>query len=450
MLRTMDPIDLIVRQVRQLMENGREADAVALLAHVHPADQADVIERVGRSVFEAALRHLSAGESALILENLTEPQRSTFLARVDPDLLAAILDELPQRATTDILQGLPVEHSARVLALLEDGRAIGRLLNFPRDSAGGLMTPVVSLLRDSWTVGDAIAYLRQQESASEEQEFFVVDGANRLRGAVTPVALLLSRPTDPISQIMRTDIIAMSASDQASEASARLRRYDLRAVPVVSDEGVLIGTISATQGLEARIAQDTQEMYGIANLSADESVQQSARAAFPGRLFWLTVNLGTVLLAAATVGAFQSTISRAAAIAVFMPVVVGMGGNSATQIVTLVVRALSLQEMGTRHVMDILRKECVLAAGNALVLGGGVGIAAWLWQGNEWLGLIVAIAMSANLLLAGVAGVLVPVGIKLMRSDPALSSAIIVTTFTDVIGFLVLLGLATLLISQVT
>jgi magnesium transporter len=310
------------------------------------------------------------------------------------------------------------------------------------------MSPEISLLRDSWTAGDAIARLRMEARPEEASEFFVVDGANRLRGLVTAARLLLARPTDRIEQIMRSDIVAIRAGAPASDVTKQLRHYNLSSVPVIDENGVPIGAISAQQGIKAQAEQDTQDMFMLAGLDTDESVRQSAVAAFPTRLFWLTVNLATVLLAAATIGLFESTIAQAAALATFMPIVAGMGGNSATQIVTLVVRSLSMREAATSDVMGILRKETLLAAANALVLGGGVGLAAWIWKGNEWLGLVVAVAVSFNLVLAGVTGVLIPVGIKLLRSDPALSSAIVVTTFTDVLGFLVLLGLATILLNR--
>jgi magnesium transporter len=302
-----------------------------------------------------------------------------------------------------------------------------------------------------WTVEEAINFLRH-EAPDDTHPFYlyVVDDDGRLQGTVSLRSLVTAAPETPIAAITREDLITVQATEDQEVAAERMRHYNLLALPVVDAAEKLRGVITADDVLDVQVEEATEDFNRLVGLPEEERIFRPIREAVPPRLGWLMLNLITALMAAATVSLFEGTIERVAVLAVFMPMIAGMGGNAGIQTITLVVRSIALGEIEPRDAFEVLRHEAIIAVIKGLVIGILVGLIALVWQGNAWLGLIVAIAMLANILNATVAGVMVPLVLKRLKLDPALASGVMVTTFSDVVGFFVFLGLGALFVDQLT
>ena len=247
---------------------------------------------------------------------------------------------------------------------------------------------------------------------------------------------------------MTPDVVSVRTDEDQEAAARRIERYNLVALPVIDDNRRLVGVISVDDLIDVIEEEATEDMYRMAGLVDNESLLRPIVSSATPRLAWLLVNLVTAFAAAAMVNTFEGTIERVAALAVFMPIIAGMGGNAGVQTITLVVRSLALGTVEARQLGRVLRRELVLAVANGVVIGLLVGVLAFAWKGNVALGVVAGVAMLLNIVTAVTAGVLVPLTLKTLRLDPALASGVIVTTFTDVLGFLFFLGLATLLVDR--
>jgi magnesium transporter len=269
-------------------------------------------------------------------------------------------------------------------------------------------------------------------------------------GIVNLRSIVTARPATPLSQIMSGEVISVHATDDQEVAAERMRHYNLLALPVVDEDERIVGVITADEVLDVQVEEATEDMYHMAGLSDEERLFRPMRESVPPRLAWLVLNLCTALIAATTVNLFEGTIEQVAALAVFMPVVAGMGGNAGIQTITLVVRSIALGEVDPRDAARVLKHEAAIALIKGLVIGLIVATIAWLWKDSPWLGFVVGLALIANIVNATLVGVVVPLTLKRLHADPALASGVIVTTFSDVVGFLVFLGLASLFVSELT
>ena len=438
-------------RLRDLVLAQRLDDARVLLDALHPADQADLIEHQEEDVQEQIVRAFSADQLAEVLEYLDEELRARLLSELPAATIAPVLDRVEEDVAADIVQDLPPEQAERVVSLLEEREAVRELLAYPEESAGGRMSTEFVALRRDWTVDEAIEFLRRQGPQADQPFYlYVVDDAGRLIGVVGLRSIVTAAPETPIAAIMGEEAISVRALEDQEVAAERMRHYNLLALPVVDEAGQLRGVITADDVLDVQVEEATEDMFRMAGLAEEERIFRPIREAVPPRLAWLMLNLCTAFLAAATVNFFEGTIERVAALAVFMPMIAGMGGNAGIQTITLVVRSLALGEVETRDALRVLKHEAAIALIKGVVIGVIVGLTAWVWKDSAWLGLIVGLAMLANIANATLVGVLVPLVLKRLRADPALASGVIVTTFSDVVGFLVFLGMAALLVSKLT
>jgi magnesium transporter len=446
-MANQDQIELVRERLQELLEAGDFASAVEMLAESHPADQADLIEHQDREVQERLILHLGTEQLAQILEYLDENLRTELLKDLPADLLVPLLNRLDEDVVADILQELDDELANQVVPRLQYRQYVEELLDYPEDSAGGRMSVDVVALQRTWTVEQAINFLRT-ESPDDTHPFYlyVVDDEGRLIGTVGLRALVTVAPETPIAAITREEVLSVEATEDQEVAAERMRHYNLLALPVVDAEDKLRGVITADDVLDVQVQEATEDIYRMAGLAEEERIFRPIRDAVPPRLAWLLINMITASLAVVTVSMFEGTIERAAVLAFFMPLVAGMGGNAGIQTITLVVRSLALGEIEQRDVVRVLRHELVIALVKGVVIGIVAGSIAYIWQGQPWLGIIVGIALLANICNATLIGVLVPLLLKRLRFDPALASGIFVTTFSDVVGFFVFLGLATALI----
>jgi magnesium transporter len=375
--------------------------------------------------------------------------RADLLAGLPPETIAPLLDRVDDDVAADIVQDLEPGQADEVVQLLEDREAVEEILSYPEESAGGRMSREVVALRRYWTVETAITFLRS-EAPDDQHPFYlyVVDEERHLTGTVSLRSLVVAAPETPIAAIMSEEIRSVLVSDDQEVVAEQFRHYNLLALPVVDANGRLRGVITADDVLDVQVEEATEDIYRMAGLAEEERLFRPIRQSIPPRLLWLSLNLITAFLAAATVNLFTDTIERVAALAVFMPLIAGMGGNAGIQTITLVVRSIALGEVEARDALAALRHEAIIAVVQGIIMGVASGAIAFLWMGNAWLGLIVGFAMLANIANAALVGVVVPLGLKRLGADPALASGVIVTTFSDVVGFLVFLGLGAILVNE--
>jgi magnesium transporter len=441
-----------IENLREVIEGLTDADdlgnAVSLLATRHPADQADLLEHLDEGTQNRLLLALPGNQLAEILEYLDDDTRRRLLSQMPPNALAPVLDRVDSDIAADIVKDLEPEHAEAVVSLLEEREEVEELLAYPESSAGARMsTDIVALQRD-WTVQEAIDFLRDQQPDPEHPFYlYVVDREGVLLGIVNLRNIITARPEMPLTKITSGEVISVRDMDDQEVAAERMRHYNLLALPVVDALDRIVGVITADEVLDVQVEEATEDMYHMAGLTDEERLFRPMRESVPPRLGWLLFNLATAFVGATMVNLFEGTIERVAALAVFMPMVAGMAGNAGLQTLTLVVRSIALGEVETRDAVRVLKRESVIALINGIVLGSLVGLIAWLWKDSAWLGLIVGLALLANIANAMFSGVLVPMTLRRLNKDPALGSGVIVM-LSDALGFLFFLGLATLLISE--
>jgi magnesium transporter len=294
------------------------------------------------------------------------------------------------------------------------------------------------------TVGEAITELQSSRDVEMVFYLYVVDDRRHLVGVVSLRRLLLVSPETPLKRIMATDIISARVDTDQEEVARQVASYNLLAIPVVDEENKLAGVITVDDVIDVIKDEATEDIYRLAGVSGDERVFTPAPESMRKRLPWLGVNLATAFLAAGVVGLFEGTISKVTALAVFMPIVAGMGGNAATQTLTVIVRGIALGELSWSNSRQALLKEAAVGIGNGVSLGLVAAAVAWATKGDPVLGVLLCGAMIINMFVAATAGTLIPLGLRAVNVDPALASSVFITTMTDVFGFASFLGLATL------
>ena len=435
-------VQLAVHQIRDLLNDGQADTALARFRQLYPVDQGDVLENMAESSQVLLLEALSPTETADILEEM-EPQAAADVSKEVPsDRLARILEQTSTDVAADILQLLPEENLEQTLQAMSDAQEVTSLLQYRTDSAGGLMTLDYPVVREMVTSPNALDQLRLLGPEAENiNSLLVVDDHDRLVGSLSIARLALARPTSVVGDIAEHDVISVTAETDQEECARLMERYNLIQLPVVDQNGRLTGVILAQDMVDVVVEEATEDMYRMAGV-AGERVMGPLGNSLRRRLPWLYINLATVLLAGLMISFFESTIFKFTALAVFLPVVAGQGGIGGTQTVTLVVRSMALGELPRNLSRRILKREVALGLINGALLGLVVGLVAYGWKNNVTLAVVLGAAMLGNMLVAGLAGAGVPLLLRRLGLDPAVSSAVFVTTFTDVIGFLLFLGLA--------
>jgi magnesium transporter len=305
------------------------------------------------------------------------------------------------------------------------------------------MNPNVFALNEDITVGEAITEIQSARDVEMVFYLYVVDERRHLVGVVSLRRLLLVSPETPLKRIMTADLISARADVDQEEVARQVAAYNLLAIPVVDAENKLVGIITVDDVIDVIKDEATEDIYRLAGVAGDERAFTPARESLRKRLPWLGINLLTAFLAAAVVGLFEGTIDLFPVLAVFMPIVAGMGGNAGTQTLTVIVRGIALGELTWSNSRKALLKEVVVGLGNGVVLGATAAAVVWMVRGNPTLGLVLGMAMIINMFVAAAAGTLVPLGLRAANVDPALASSVFITTMTDMFGFFSFLGLAT-------
>lgn len=441
----------VAHQLEDLLKAGAADEALQVVSSLHPADQAEVFSKLSEGQREAFIALLSAEQAAHLLEHLDDDDLRDVVSQMPRASLARVLDKVDNDIAAYILRTLPPSESARVLSIMAEATDVAPILEHAESTAGGLMTRGFVALHPDMTVAEAINYLRLVKPDVEEAYYlYVMDRFNHLIGVLSLRHLIIAPANTRLSDIMNRQVIAVPADADQEEAARLISHYRLRALPVLDDDGRLLGVITVDDLMEVAEEEATEDMYRMVGLSEMETIYMPLARSVGRRLPWLMVNLVTAFIAALTVSTFEPTIAKIAALAIFMPMVAGQGGNAGIQTLTLVVRSIALGEVELRDTWQVIIKQIGVSAVNAMVIGFIVAMVAWMWQGNPTLGLIVGLAMFMNMVVAGLFGALVPIGMRWLRLDPALASGIFVTMMTDVMGFFFLLGLATVLIDRLT
>ncbi len=442
-------IDLIVESVRRLLRVGATSNLLNLLQKQHPADLAQIFTELSEKQRQAAFNVLVEKNPRLAAEALTElgPEAvAELLGLRAAEDIARLIQEIPSDDAAALIGRLPDDLSAAVLDLMrpKPGGGVSDLLEYPERTAGRLMNPNVFALPEDLTAGEAITALQNARDVEMVFYLYAVDERRHLVGVVSLRRLLLVPPDTPLKRIMTTDVQSAKVDLDQEEVAREVASYNLLALPVVDNENKLVGVITVDDVIDVIKDEATEDLLRLAGVSKDERVSTPAFRSFRMRFPWLLVNLGTAFLAAWVVGLFQGTIAVAVALAVYMPVVAGMGGNAATQTLAVIVRSIALGELTWVNAWQVLLKEIWVSIGNGLANGLVGGLAVGLFSHDWVLALILFLAMALNLIVAATAGTLIPLGLKAAGFDPALASTVFMTTCTDVFGFFSFLGLGTL------
>ncbi len=447
-------IDVVLDSVRRLLRIGATANLFNLLQKQHPADLAQVLAELQERDRKAAFSVVVERSPKLAMEAVAElgPEAGALLLSDRPaEDIAKLLQEIPSDDAAALVDYLPEELSSAVLELMrprESGQ-VENLLEYPEKTAGRIMNPNVFALSEDLTVGESISALQASRDVEMVFYLYVVDERRHLVGVTSLRRLLLVSPETPLKRIMTPDITSVRVDTDQEEAARQVASYNLLAIPVVDEENKLVGVVTVDDVIDVIKDEATEDIYRLAGVSGDERVFTPPMESLRLRLPWLVVNLATAFLAAAVVGLFENTIAQVTAVAIFMPIVAGMGGNAATQTLTVIVRGLALGELTWVNARKALVKEMSVGFANGISTGIIAAGLAMLFKGNPMIGILLAAAMVINMCVAAAAGTLIPLGLKALKIDPALASAVFITTFTDVAGFASFLGLTTVFLRYV-
>jgi magnesium transporter len=439
---TRDFVDRVVACV----EAGEVDKARALVEPLHPADIADLFELAPHEWRQPLAIALADLLDADVYAEMNDWVREELIDELEPHQVADIASELDTDDAVAIIEDMEEEDQRAVLRAMEpdDRAAIEEALSYSEESAGRLMQRDLIAVPEHWHVGDVRAYLQGNEDLTTDfWEVFVVDVGHKPVGTCKVSRLMRAADDAPVADIMQEEQTLIPVDMDQEEVALRFQKYALISAAVVDKSGRLVGMITVddiVHIIQEEAGEDILRLSGAGDGDINEPIRLTVRT----RLTWLVVNLGTAMIAASVVGLFQGEIGRFALLAVLMPIVSGMGGNAGTQTLAVIVRALATNQVTSSNTWRMIGREFTIAASNGAALGLLVGSGTFLFYHNRDLALVIAMAMVINNLVAGLAGVLIPITLDRARIDPAVSSAVFVTMATDVMGFFSFLGLATL------
>ena len=434
-------------ELLELADAGRLDRLPGLVSDMHPSDVADLLASVpdeGRQ-----LRVLKALPTEVASETLAamevDEDRADLLRALSARRGAALLRELADDDATDLLGELQPGDRDRMLAALPSHEAGGirELLRYGEETAGGLMTTSLVSVSGLATAAEAIAAIREQGREVEQlYTVFVVDGRGRLKGTVALDRLILAEPEDKVESLVVPALATVAPETDQEEVGRVMGRYDLVNLPVVGDQGELLGRITVDDVIDVIEAETTEDILRLAGVSDEEELKAEWLDSVRSRLPWLVLNLVTAGLAASVILGFEDLISEVTFLAFLMPVIAALGGNTGTQALAVTIRRIAVGDEVRLGHFEVVRKEVLVGLLNGLVLGAGFAIFATLREGDPRIGLVVLLAMWVNIVVAGFAGALIPTVLKRFGLDPAVASSVFAHTLTDLVGFALVLGLA--------
>lgn len=433
-----------VRAVQDALEAGDTGLAYDLVEPLHPADIADLfelIDRAERAHLAAAITDLMSGE---VIAELNDFVREEMMDALGPAAVASIAEQLETDDAVQLIEDLDAPDQQAVLAELEpeDRHAIESALAYPEETAGRLMNRDYVAVPEHLSVGDLIDYLRESRDLTNDfWEVFVVDAAHHPVGTCQLSWVLRTPRSVPLSDVMQRDQTLIPVTMDQEEVALMFQKYALISAAVVDESGRLVGQMTVDDVIHI-ISEEAQEDTMLLSGAGEGDINEPIRDAYKARVRWLLANLLTASVASTIISQFEDTIAAMVALAVLMPIVAGIGGNAGTQTLAVTVRALATNQLTSSNTWRSVRREMSIALLNGSTIAVVIGFAVSLLFANPMLGLVIALAMMCNILIAGLAGVVVPLTLDRLDIDPAISSSIFVTMITDSMGFLVFLGLA--------
>jgi len=440
--------EALVREVRKAIAEERPEATAELVRPLHAADLADLFEQLSEDERNVLVSVAGDEFDPEFFSYLDEAVREDVIEEFDTERLAAVVQELETDDAIDLIEDLDEAEQQELLEAVppRERAVIEDALRYPEDSAGRLMSRDAATVPAHWTVGQTIDYMRTDADLPETfYTIYVVGPTYSPIGAVAVSRVLRSNRPVTITEIMDTDIKSIPATMDQEDVAFLFRQYGLVSAPVVDDAGRLIGNITVDDVVDVIEEEHEEDMLKLGGVSEDdfyEAVIDTTRARFS----WLLVNLATAIVASLVIGFFEGAIEKVVALAVLMPIVASMGGNAGTQTLTVAVRALAMKELTPANALRIVGKEMLVGGVNGVLFAGLTGAVAWVWFDSAMIGAVIAMAMVINLAAAGLAGTMVPLTLDRLGFDPAVGSAVVLTTITDVVGFLSFLGLAAMIL----
>jgi magnesium transporter len=434
----------LVDEIIYALEDGDKEQIDFLIEPLHNADIADVFEQLNDNHRRVLTSVIGSEMEPEVLSELDDSTLDDVITEMDDQDVARAISQMESDDAVHVLENLDEDEQRKIIDALpdEDRIAVEEGLSYPEDSAGRLLQKNLVSVPGQWTVGKVIDYFRTDEELPDEfYEVFIVDPTHHPIGTVALNKIIRSDRQKLISSIMEDELRVVPIEMDQEEVAYLFRQYDLTSMAVVDDSGRLIGMITVddvVDVIDEEAEEDLMLMSGITDTYITESVIEASK----NRVIWLVINLATAILASMIIALFDATIEQMVALAVLMPIVASMGGNAGTQTMTVTVRALATRDLTTTNAKRIVLREFSIALLNGIIIAFIIGGLSWAWFNNSALGGVMAVAMVINMIMAGLAGILIPIGLDKINIDPALASSIFVTTITDVIGFFAFLGLA--------
>ena len=443
---SLDP--RVVEAILDAVEDGNAEAVDQLMEPLHAADIADLLEQIGSGPRAALVQLWSKGIDGEILSELDEGIREEIIEALPHDVLTEAVRELDSDDVVDLIEDLEEPVQERILDALEDSdrAAVEQSLTYPEYSAGRLMQREVVTAPEHWTVGETSAYLRGAEELPDQfYHVILIDPRWHPTGYVTLGKLLSAKRAVALKDLAEDSFRTIDVMEEEGDVAYAFNQYHLISAPVVDEDERLVGVITiddAMAVLDEEHEEDILRLAGVGEGSLSDSVVETTKQRLP----WLAVNLVTAILASVVIAQFEGVIAQVVALAVLMPIVASMGGNAGTQALTVAVRSIATRDLTGANVWRVVRREVMVGLVNGLVFALVMGLVGWFWFDSGLIGGVLAAAMVINLVVAGLAGIIVPVTLERVGVDPALASGAFVTTVTDVVGFFAFLGLAAMVL----
>ncbi|MEM6623720.1 MAG: magnesium transporter [Pseudomonadota bacterium] len=449
--RREDSYDLDAETVAAVVESARAQDRVAVLAlmdDLHVADIADLLEQIEPDDRRAVVDLTWEALDPQVLAEVEEGVRDELLEILDPAQLAEAAKDLDTDDLVYVVEDLEESDRRAVLDTLgpAERQAIAQSLAYPDYTAGRLMQRELVKAPPFWTVGQMIDFMRASQDLPEQfYDVIIVDASAKPIGTVPLSAIMGARRPVTLSALMHEEFRTISVLEPQEDVAYAFNQYHLVSCPVVDENGRLVGVITiddAMEVLEDEAEEDLKRLGGVGDEELTDQVWAITKRRFP----WLAVNLLTAVIASLVIGLFDDAIGQIVALAILMPIVASMGGNGGTQSLTVAVRAIATRDLTPTNAWRVVAREALVGVVNGLAFAMIMGLIAWVWFDIPMLGAVIGMAMIVNMLAAGLAGILIPIGLNRVGADPALASGTFVTTVTDVVGFFTFLGLAVLIL----
>ena len=415
-----------------------------ILSGMHPSDVAHSLESLPPKERKFLWSLIETKDEGEIISELHDEIQQELILEISPQELATIISDLELDEMVDILQILPKQKTTNILSVMSqrDRRRIKEALEYPEDSAGGLMNTDIISVRPKHNLEVVMRYLRaQRELPKNTDQIFVVSRENKYLGSLPITSILVSDPKLNVRELMETEIKPLEANLNDKDVSRLFEKNDWISAPVIDEKTRLIGRITIDDVVDVIMEDADQNFLGMAGV-AEDTFAAPARAA-RSRILWLSINLITALIASMTISLFQETIDEIVYLAILMPIVASMGGVAGTQTLTIMIRGLTLQQINKSNLRWLYKREVAVSIVNGVLLSMMVGGITYIWFGNVLIATLICIAMVVNLISSAIAGIFIPIILRKINQDPAIAGSVVVTTVTDVIGFFSFLSLAT-------